>query len=69
MALQTAALKQNIIELLEEMSTRDENSIEDFAEALSGHIEAYVKSATVVYTSGLTAPNGAVTGTFNGELK
>ncbi|WAC40589.1 hypothetical protein [Pedobacter sp. SL55] len=40
-----------------------------FIQELANAIEAYVKSATVKYNSGLTAPNGAVTGTFNGGLE
>ncbi len=32
-------------------------------------MEEWLKKATIIYTSGLIAPNGAVTGTFNGKLE
>lgn len=60
-----AAVKQ----ILEDMITREESSTEEFAERLIEIMEAWLKQATIKYTSGLTAPNGAVTGTFKGELE
>lgn len=71
MALNKAQLKIDIKDLLTDMLTREENSIEEFATRLSDKIDVYVKTATVKYTGGLIAPNngGAVTGTFNGNLE
>lgn len=70
MALNTSQLKTDIIAILTDMSTRETNSIEEFAERLSGKIEVYVKTADIKYTNGLTsATGGAVTGTFNGNLE
>lgn len=70
MALNKAQLKTNIVALLTEMMTREETSIEEFATGLSDHIDAYVKTATIKYTSGLSsATGGVVTGTFNGNLE
>jgi hypothetical protein len=68
MALNKQELKANIKQLLEDMLERSEQSTEEFAERLSTAIDDYVKQAQINYTSGLTAPNGAVAGTFNGNL-
>lgn len=69
MALNKEALKQNIVAILTDMMEREESSIEEFATRLSDSVDTFVKTATIKYTSGLTAPNGAVTGTFNGNLE
>lgn len=71
MSLNTPQLKTGIIEILTDMSTRKETSIEEFAERLSTKLETYVKTGKIVYTSGLVAPStgGAVTGTFNGSIE
>lgn len=68
MALNKDELKQNIKQILIDMMQRDTASYEEFAQRLADAIDTYVKQATINYTSGLTAPNGAVTGTFNGNL-
>jgi hypothetical protein len=68
MALNTAQLKTDIIELLTETMKSEETDFEKFAEKLANMIEKYVKTAQINYTSGLVAPNGAVTGTFNGNI-
>ena len=41
----------------------------NFINAMATAIDNYVKSALIVYTNGLIAPNGAVGGTFNGHLE
>lgn len=69
MALNKEDLKNNIIQIMKDMRTRTENSDEEYATRLSDAIDSYVKAATIVYTTGLTAPNGAVTGTFEGNLQ
>lgn len=69
MALDKATLKIQIVGLLTDMMLREQTSIDEFATRLSDAVDSYVKTATVVYTDGLTAPNGAVTGTFNGNLE
>lgn len=71
MALDKPALKQGIVEILNDMMTRDSNSIEEFAERLSDKIDVYVRGAEIVYTSGLVAPpsGGPVTGEFVGNLQ
>lgn len=70
MSLNKVALKNNIKVILQDMMTRENNSIDEFATRLSDAIDVYVKTADVNYTSGLVAPSsgGAVTGTFNGNL-
>lgn len=70
MALNKAQLKNDIVGLLTDMLTRDDTSINEFAERLSDKIDDYVKSADINYTNGLTsATGGVVTGTFNGNLE
>jgi hypothetical protein len=69
MALNKADLKTKIAAIMTDMMERENTSIDEFATRLSNAIDAYVKEATVVYSSGLIAPNGAVTGTFNGNLQ
>ena len=68
MPLNKVNLKNNIKSLMTEMRTRTEVSDDEFATRLSDAIDVYVKEATIIYTAGLVAPNGAVTGVFNGEL-
>ncbi|WP_286443227.1 MULTISPECIES: hypothetical protein [unclassified Myroides] len=51
------------------MRTRTKNADEEFAERLTDAIDNYVKSATIIYEGGLAAPNGPVTGMFNGKLE
>jgi hypothetical protein len=69
MALNKEVLKSRIAEIMTDMMEREDTSIDEFATRLSSAIDVYVKQATVVYTGGLIAPNGAVTGTFNGNLQ
>jgi hypothetical protein len=69
MPLNKPNLKTEIVAILTDMMTREENSIEEFATRLSDSIDTYVKTAKITYTSGLVAPNGAVTGTFIGKLE
>lgn len=70
MALNKAQLKIDIKDLLTDMLTREETSIDEFATRLSDKIDVYVKTATIKYNNGLTsATGGVVTGTFNGNLE
>jgi len=69
MASNKNQLKTNIIAIMQDMMTREETSIEEFAERLADAVDDYVKEAEVMYINGLIAPNGAVTGTFNGNLR
>lgn len=69
MALNKTDLKGAIVQIMTDMLTRDTDSIDEYATRLSDAIDNYVKTATIVYQAGLTAPNGAVTGTFNGHLQ
>lgn len=69
MALNKADLKTKIAAIMTDMMERENTSIDEFATRLSNAIDIYVKEATVVYTNGLIAPSGAVTGTFNGNLQ
>ncbi|MGE4345944.1 MAG: hypothetical protein AB7D46_00875 [Flavobacteriaceae bacterium] len=51
------------------MRTRTDISDDEYVERFSNLLDTYTKSAKIVYEDGLTAPNGAVTGTFNGNLE
>ena len=68
MSLDKSDLKVKIVNIMADMLEREETSIDEFATRLSEAIDDYVKKAKINYTSGLMAPNGAVTGTFNGSL-
>ena len=63
------AAKNEVKKILEDMITREETSTEEFANRLIEAMEEWLKKATIIYTSGLIAPNGAVTGSFNGKLE
>lgn len=68
MALNKTGLKTEIKQLLTDMRTKTDISDDEFASRLSNAIDTYVKTATIVYNTGLVAPNGTVSGTFNGNL-
>jgi hypothetical protein len=69
MALNKDSLKADIIDILTDMRNREDNSDTEFAERLTNAIDTYVKEAKIVYQSGLTTPNGPVTGNFQGQLE
>jgi len=51
-------------------STLDESTTETtFVNAIAAAIDTYVRSAEIVYSAGLTAPGGPVTGDFIGGLE
>lgn len=68
MALDKTLLKNTIAAIMNDMLTRDEVSVDEFAERLSNAIDAYVKSATIHYSDGLAANSYPVYGSFNGSL-
>ncbi len=63
------AAKNQVKAILDDMLMREETSTEEFANRLIEAMEEWLKKATIIYTSGLIAPNGNVTGTFNGKLE
>ena len=69
MALNKGSLQSGIKKLLTDMQTREDSSIEEFSKRLSELIDSYVKTATIKYDGGLSAPNGPVNGTFKGKLE
>jgi hypothetical protein len=69
MGLDKTNLKNDIVSIMSDMMQRENTSIDEFATRLSDAIDSYVKQASVVYTSGLVAPNGNVVGNFNGRLE
>ena len=67
--LDKTTLKNTIAGIMNDMMLRDKNSIEEYATRLSDAVDTYVRGATILYENGLLAPNGAVTGVFNGNLE
>lgn len=62
MALNKQALKQGIIALQQEMLTKTDNSIEEYAERLASLIHDFVISGEVTVQAGITLQAGAYTG-------
>ena len=62
MALNKEQLKQGIIQLQQDMLTKTEPSMEEYAERLASLIEAFVKSGEVTVQAGITLQAGAYTG-------
>lgn len=69
MALDVNRLKAKIAVVMNDMMLREENSIDEFSQRIAQAVVEEIQEATIIYTSGLAAPNGPVTGTFNGELE
>ncbi|UOE47974.1 hypothetical protein MTO98_26545 [Mucilaginibacter sp. SMC90] len=72
MSLNTAQLKTDLKEVYTATylatGSRDE-ALDAFIDAFTDKLEAYVKTAQVIYTDGLTAGAYPVVGTFNGEVR
>ena len=76
MALNKQALKQGIITLQQDMLTKTEPSIEEYAERLASLIEAFVKSGEVTVAPGIsvtttgtaTAQKGATVSEGKGKI-
>lgn len=69
MPLNKTALKNEIKQIMTDMREREDVSDDEFANRLSTAIDDYVKTATIMYTTGLVAPTGPVTGVFTGNLQ
>jgi hypothetical protein len=67
MPLNKVTLKNKFVQIFSQEDT--ESNVEQVAQQLADAIDDYVKEAKIVYTAGLVAPNGPVTGTFNGNLQ
>lgn len=67
MPLNKVTLKNKLVQIFSQEDT--ESNVEQVAQQLADAIDDYVKEAKIVYTVGLVAPNGPVTGTFNGNLQ
>lgn len=68
MALNKTGLKTAIVELLTEMLSKEENSVEEFATRLSNEIEQFVKSGTVNVNVTTTGTASSHTGTGTGTI-
>lgn len=68
MALNKELLKQAIIKIMTDMRVKEIVSDQEYAERLATAIDEYVKTAAIVYKTGLISPAGAVTGVFEGNL-
>lgn len=64
-----AAAKVKLTELLEDMMTKDQNSIDELADRLIDVLEVWLKDASIKYITGLVAGTNPVTGTFTGKLE
>ncbi len=62
MALNKEQLKQGIIQLQQDMLTKTEPSIEEYAERLASLIVTLVKSGEVTVKAGITLQAGTYTG-------
>ena len=62
MALNKQALKQGIIDLHQDMLTKTDNSIEEYAERLASLIDDFVKGGEVTVKSGIPLQAGTYTG-------
>ena len=69
MALNKQALKQGIISLQQDMLTKTDNSIEEYAERLASLINDFVKGGEVTVQPGITLQAGTYTGATTSEGK
>lgn len=67
MALNKAGLEAELQQILSNPQT--ESNVNAVAAAIANAVDTYVKSAEIIYTTGLSAPNGPVTGTFEGRIQ
>lgn len=68
MALNKTVLKQELKALQQDMKTREDDSMEHYAEQLATIIDSYVKTALVSTTVTGTCPTGPIAGTGTGTL-
>lgn len=71
MALNKITLQQDIKQAFKDMKqadTDEEQGLNMFCDKLASALDKYVRSAQINYITGLVAPQGPVTGTFNGNL-
>ena len=69
MALNKEQLKQGIIRLQQDMLTKTDASMEEYAERLASLIYDFFKSGEVTVQAGITLQAGAYTGATTGEGK
>ena len=73
MALQTEELKQDLKRLYRETAGNqeqdEEQALEAFCDSMASLFEKYVKTAAVVYSTGLVAGPNPVTGTFEHTIE
>jgi len=62
------ALKTAFEANLSNITTGQASQIDSLCDAIASGIDTYVRAATIVYTAGLVAPNGPVTGVFTGNI-
>ena len=69
MGLNKEQLKQGIIRLQQDMLTKTDASMEEYAERLASLINDFVKSGEVTVKAGITLQAGAYTGATTSEGK
>jgi len=73
MALQTDTLKEDLKNLYRQTAGNQEQdeeaALDAFCNSMAGLFEKYVKTAAVVYSTGLVAGPNPVTGTFTHSIE
>ena len=69
MALNKEQLKKGIIQLQQDMLTKTDASMEEYAERLASLIDDFVRSGEVTVQAGITLQAGAYTGSTTSEGK
>lgn len=69
MGLNKEQLKQGIIRLQQDMLTKTDVSMEEYAERLASLIDTFVRSGEVTVQAGITLQAGAYTGATTGTGK
>ena len=69
MALNKEQLKKGLIQLQQDMLTKTDASMEEYAERLASLIDDFVRSGEVTVQAGITLQAGAYTGATTSEGK
>ncbi|WPU98378.1 hypothetical protein SNE26_20340 [Mucilaginibacter sp. cycad4] len=72
MSLNTSGFKADLKEVYTrtyEASGDKDAALDAFIDAFADKLEAYIRTADILYNNGLTAGSAPVTGTFNGHLQ
>lgn len=62
MALNKEILKQDIIQIMNDMKNKEKDAVAEFADRLSTAIDEYVRQMSIQYVTGLANSGGPVIG-------